>query len=302
MLRHLSADRANALDVHLVDDLRNFLFGPNSGLDLAAINIQRGRDLGLGTLNETRKALGLKAYRSFEQITRDPATRASLQAAYGSVDRVELWIGGLAENHINGGMVGETFSRIISQQFQALRDGDRSWYQNQGLDPQTLRQIESTTLSSLILRNSDTEHLQADAFVYSERRSGQQGGVAEDPLAPQLVVGAEGGDWLIGGARGDMLVAGSGRQVLTGGAGADTFVFGKAGIEAEVTDFTPGIDHLQFEVVRDGFGWGSTGPADVRFGELNGHATVLFGGVTVSLLGVSAQQLRPGDITVMPLA
>jgi hypothetical protein len=40
----------------------------------------------------------------------------------------------------------------------------------------------------LILRNSDTEHLQADAFVYTERRSGQQGGVAEDPLAPQLVV------------------------------------------------------------------------------------------------------------------
>ena len=302
LLRHLSADRSNALDVHLVDDLRNFLFGPNSGLDLAAINIQRGRDLGLGTLNETRQALGLKAYRSFDQITRDSATRASLQAAYGSVDRVELWIGGLAEDHVNGGMVGETFSRIISQQFQVLRDGDRYWYQNQGFDPQTLREIETTTLSSLILRNSDTEHLQADAFVYTERRGGQQGGVAEDPLAPQLVVGADGGDWLIGGARGDTLVAGSGRQVLTGGAGADAFVFGKPGTQGEITDFTPGVDHLQFEVVRGGFGWGSTGPADLRFGEVNGNATVLFGGDTVTLLGVSAQQLRPGDIQVMPLA
>jgi Ca2+-binding RTX toxin-like protein len=199
-------------------------------------------------------------------------------------------------------MVGETFSRIISQQFQALRDGDRYWYQNQGFDPQTLREIETTTLSSLILRNSDTEHLQADAFVYTERRSGQQGGVAADPLAPQLVVGADGGDWLIGGARGDTLVAGSGRQVLTGGAGADAFVFSKLGTQGEITDFTPGVDHLQFEMVRGGFGWGSTGPADLRVGEINGNATVLFGGDTVTLLGVSAMQLRPGDIQVMPLA
>ena len=303
LLRHLAADRSNALDVHLVDDLRNFLFGPSSGLDLAAINIQRGRDLGLGSLNETRQALGLPAYRSFAQITRDPATRASLQAAYGSVDRVELWIGGLAEDHVNGGMVGETFARIIGQQFQALRDGDRLWYQNQGFDPQTLREIESTTLSSLILRNTDTQHLQADAFVYTERRSGlAQGGVAADPLAPQLVVGADGGDQLIGGGRADTLVAGSGRQVMTGGAGGDTFVFGQAGSLGEITDFTPGVDHLLFEVARGGAGSPGLASADLRFGERDGHAMVLFGSATVSLLGVTAQQVRPGDIQVMPLA
>ena len=138
--RHLAADRSNALDVHIVDDLRNFLFGAGSGLDLAAINIQRGRDLGLGSLNDTRRALGLAAYRSFEQITSDPSTRASLKAAYGTVDRVELWIGGLAEDHVNGGMVGQTFSAIISQQFQNLR-------------------------------NTDTQHLQDDAFVYTQRPS-----------------------------------------------------------------------------------------------------------------------------------
>ena len=28
LLRHLTNDQSNALDVHLVDDLRNFLFGP----------------------------------------------------------------------------------------------------------------------------------------------------------------------------------------------------------------------------------------------------------------------------------
>lgn len=295
LLRHLAADRSNALDVHIVDDLRNFLFGPGSGLDLAAINIQRGRDLGLGSLNETRLALGLKPYRSFEQITSDRSTQANLQAVYGSVDKVELWIGGLAENHINGGMVGETFSRIISKQFQNLRDGDRLWYQNQGFDPITLQEIEGTSLASLILRNTDTKHLQADAFTYVERRGGEaSGGLAEDPLAPQLVVGADGSDRLIGGSNQDLLVAGSGRQVMTGLAGADTFILSKPGTEATITDFTPGLDHLQFERHL-----GASSPADLWIGQENGHALVRFGSDSVTLLGLGADQLRPSDIRVI---
>ena len=52
LLRHLTDDLSNALDTHLVDDLRDFLVDP-------AINIERGRDLGLGTLNQTRIALRL---------------------------------------------------------------------------------------------------------------------------------------------------------------------------------------------------------------------------------------------------
>ena len=47
------------MDGRIVDGLRNFLFDPPVGMDLAAINVARGHDLGLGTLNETRAALGL---------------------------------------------------------------------------------------------------------------------------------------------------------------------------------------------------------------------------------------------------
>ena len=122
-------------------------------------------------------------------------------------------------------MVGQTFNLIISKQFEALRDGDRLWYQNQGFDGATLKEIEATTLSSLILKDTDTQHLQADAFLYTERRSGLSGGgVMQDPLALQLVVGSNGGDTLIGGSKNDWLVAGTGRQLLTGGAGAAPFM------------------------------------------------------------------------------
>lgn len=291
LLRHLTNDLSNALDVHIVDDLRNFLFGPSAGLDLAAINIQRGRDLGLGTLNETRQALGLSPYQSFSQITSDAATAAALQAAYGSIDNVELWIGGLAEDHLPGAMVGQTFGLIVARQFQNLRDGDRFWYQNQGFDPATLRDIESTTLSSLILKNTDTVHMQADAFVYYERRSGQAGGaVMENPASPQLVIGSNGGDTLVGGTKADLLVAGTGRQTMTGAAGSDTFIIPATGVDAVITDFKVGQDRLQFE---------NLGRSGVRIRSENGSTIISLGGSTVTLVGVSAAKFKQGDAVLL---
>ncbi len=44
------------------------------------------------------------------------------------IDRVDLWVGGLAEKHINGGLVGETFWVVLSEQFERLQDGDRFYY------------------------------------------------------------------------------------------------------------------------------------------------------------------------------
>jgi Ca2+-binding RTX toxin-like protein len=221
---------------------------------------------------------------------------AALKAAYGDVNKVDLWIGGLAENHQAGAMVGQTFGLIISKQFQALRDGDRLWYQNQGFDGATLKEIESTTLSSLILKDTDTQHIQADAFVYTERRSGLAGGgVMQDPLAPQLVVGSNGGDTLIGGTKDDLLVAGTGRQLLTGGAGSDTFIFGKTGINAEISDFKVGLDRLQFE----GLGRPPAGPGSLQIINENGHAAFVFGGDKISLLGVSVNQFRSADVSFL---
>ena len=59
------------LDNQIVDDLRSLQVDvPVNGItDLASLNIQRGRDLGLPTYNELRVALGLDPAQSFADIT-----------------------------------------------------------------------------------------------------------------------------------------------------------------------------------------------------------------------------------------
>jgi len=140
------------------------LFDPPVGMDLAAINIQRGRDLGLGTLNETRQVLGLKPYTRFEQITNDAATVAAMKTAFGSPDKVDLWTGGLAEQHARGSLLGPTFTTIIADQFERLRDGDPFYFEN-ALDPADVRMVKNTTLSDIITRNTDATNMQADVFM-----------------------------------------------------------------------------------------------------------------------------------------
>jgi peroxidase len=220
-LRHLGSDRSQAMDARIVEDLRSFLFDPPVGQDLAAINIQRGHDLGLGTLNQTRESLGLEAYTDFDQITSDPGTLAGLRAAYASVGEVDLWTGGLAEQAKGTSFLGETFSRIVGDQFVALRDGDRFWYENQGFDAKTLDAIEHTSLSDIILRTTDTQYLQGDMFTYYERHAPDA--EPETPDSPQLIVGGAAAEVLIGGDQGDILAGGGGADTMYGGAGDDTY-------------------------------------------------------------------------------
>ncbi len=285
-LRHLATDLSQAMDARIVEDLRSFLFDPPVGLDLAAINIQRGRDLGLGTLNETRAALGLEPYAEFDQITGDAATAAALRAAFGTVEQVDLWTGGLSEGLAPGAFVGTTFATILTGQFERLRDGDRLWYQNQGFDPETLAEIEGTRLSDIILRNTDTAHIQDDVFVFFERRGSEV--EPEHPDLPQLVVGSDGCDALAGGPQGDILVAGQGRQTLTGLDGDDRFVF-VAPVRATITDFRPGHDTVEFgQASGQGF-------ADLDIRSRQGHAVVRLDEYRVDLPGVQPDELSPRD-------
>ena len=161
----LSRQRAQHLDIHLIDQVRNLLFAdpPGSGgRDLPAINIQRGRYHGIPSYNHVRRAYGLSPARSFADVSSDLVVQAKLSEAYGGdIASLELWPGGLAEDHLPGAMLGETFHAIVADQFRRLRDGDRFWFEN---DPyflantNLLKQIGSVTLADVIRRNTLLEN------------------------------------------------------------------------------------------------------------------------------------------------
>uniref|UniRef100_UPI001868E668 peroxidase family protein n=1 Tax=Luteolibacter marinus TaxID=2776705 RepID=UPI001868E668 len=155
LLRGLAVQRCQELDAMLVDDVRNFLFGPPGagGFDLAALNIQRGRDHGLPSYNEVRRGLGLKPARSFRDITPDRALQRRLASAYRSAQDVDLWVGGLCEPHVPEAMVGPVFHRILLDQFIRVRDGDRYYYEG-ALIPEVLEVIREQSLATVIRRNT----------------------------------------------------------------------------------------------------------------------------------------------------
>jgi hypothetical protein len=171
-LRGMAAQRAQELDNQVVDAVRNFLFGPPGagGFDLASLNIQRGRDHGLPGYNQVRADFGLPRVASFAQISPNPAVQAKLAAVYDSVDDVDLWVGGLAEDHVRGALVGETFFVILRDQFERLRDGDRFWYESY-LPRDLAQMVREQTLGRIIRRNTAIgPELQPNVFLVRQGR------------------------------------------------------------------------------------------------------------------------------------
>ncbi len=173
ILKYDASTLAQEIDLEVVDSVRNFLFGPPGagGLDLAALNIQRGRDHGLADYNATRQAYGLDAIESFDQLTSDVELQEKLESLYGGVDNIDLWVGMMAEDHLPGASVGELTSTVITDQFERLRDGDRFWYQNT-FQGRTLRELQQTSLADVIQRNTDVEGLQDNVFFFQAEVGG----------------------------------------------------------------------------------------------------------------------------------
>ncbi|VDM81391.1 unnamed protein product [Strongylus vulgaris] len=130
--------------------IRNQLFEirgqPASGVDLVAVNIMRGRDIGLFPYNEYRTLVGLKKANSFDDLRSemDAINVDALKKVYADVNDIDLYSGIMLEKPTLGAAIGPTGGYIIAEQFAALKRGDRFFYDNQvqgtrGLKPGTLK-------------------------------------------------------------------------------------------------------------------------------------------------------------------
>ena len=101
-------------------------------LDLAALNIQRGRDHGLPYYNSWRQFCNMTVAKTFDEFLEieNEDLREKLRTIYGNVDEVDLFVGGILEDPLPGSRLGPTFMCLISRQFDRLRSGDRFWYEN----------------------------------------------------------------------------------------------------------------------------------------------------------------------------
>lgn len=167
LLKYLASDNAQEIDTQLVDGLRNFLFGPPGagGLDLASLNIQRGRDHGIASYQNARKAYRLPPVKDLTEVIQDPALRSKLLEVYGDAASMDLWVAGLAEDHVPGSSVGPTFRRILADQFERTRDGDSHWYER-NFSGRQLAALKSTRLSDIIRRNTGITKIQDQVFFF----------------------------------------------------------------------------------------------------------------------------------------
>lgn len=157
IIRGLITQVEQEVDLALVDDLREFLEGVNG--DLAAIDVQRGRDVGLPSYGDAREAFGLSRPESFNDVSSDADVVAALELAYpAGVQSLDAWVGGLAEDKVRGGMVGPLFAASVRQQFLRFRSADPFWYERAGvLDADARAAVDALSFADIIELNGITD-------------------------------------------------------------------------------------------------------------------------------------------------
>lgn len=168
LVKGMSAQIQQSLDCKVIDDVRNFLFGPPGygvGMDLAAININRGRERGLPDYNAIRGSVGLPSVRSFNESFSSHTDAQALEDLYGDINSIDPWVGLLAEVHVPGALFGETIMAIIKKQFQEIRDGDRFFFEaDPSISATEVEMIRNSTLADIIRRNTKIEAMQENVF------------------------------------------------------------------------------------------------------------------------------------------
>ncbi|XP_051891922.1 myeloperoxidase-like [Pristis pectinata] len=156
----------------IVDELRQHLFELTSRLplDLASLNLQRSRDHGLPGYNAWRKFCGLSEPNSVKDLTvvlRNSRLARDLFKLYGTPDNIEPWLGGVSEPSVRGGRLGPLLACLAGQQFKNLRDGDRFWWEHQGVFTDSQQQaLKQISLSRVICDNTRIEEVPRDAFRF----------------------------------------------------------------------------------------------------------------------------------------
>ncbi|XP_015269114.1 PREDICTED: myeloperoxidase-like [Gekko japonicus] len=158
----------------MVKELQDRLFEQveEIGLDLAALNLQRGRDHGLPGYNAWRRFCGLSEPRNEAELAavlQNPKLAKKFIELYGTPDNIDIWIGSMAEPFVPNGRVGPLLTCLIGKQFRKIRDGDRFWWENPSVfTPRQRHVLSRASLSRIICDNTHIKEVPMDVFTRSQ--------------------------------------------------------------------------------------------------------------------------------------
>ena len=94
----------------------------------------------------------------------------NFQANSGNQDfqNISLWIGGLAEAKVPGGMLGPTHNFIYSYQMQQLERGDENYYLSKLAGTDLLASIQGKVLADLVMESTGVRHLYHKIFAVND--------------------------------------------------------------------------------------------------------------------------------------
>ena len=142
-------------------------------LDLAAMNIQRGRDHAIPPYVDWRKYCNMSHVETFEDLSGEISNvhvREKLRELYGHPGNIDVWVGGILEDQLPNAKVGPLFKCLLSEQFRRMRDGDRFWMENPTVfQTEQLEQIKKASLARVLCDNADNiTRIQRDVFLLPE--------------------------------------------------------------------------------------------------------------------------------------
>ena len=151
--------------------------------NLLALNIQRGRDHGLQSYTAYRKLCGIPNARPrgsnpfsiFRNTITNPEILKDLRRTYGSPkNHIDFFAAAISETNDGPKLLGRTFGCILSRTFQALRDGDRFYYENKDVvtisQQREVKKMNIARVMCLTLKNlRDIQESPFDVFVRSRR-------------------------------------------------------------------------------------------------------------------------------------
>lgn len=172
IVRGFKRQKHEKVDCIVIDGVRNNLIvdepgPPGTQFDLPAINLARGRELGLPSYNDTREGFGLPRVDLWQQAF-DSEAMGRLASIYADPDEVDLFAGGICERPaFEKGHTGPIITAIIHRQIEDVRDADRFWFENPGrLPPKELAAVRQRRLADVIVDNTEVgrEEMGVNAF------------------------------------------------------------------------------------------------------------------------------------------